>query len=343
MQQIGLWYIAADRPQPLQPSSIDLESHLHTWIERDPFLLETGLVIVGSEFPVDEGKGRLDLLALDPQGRWVVIELKRDLLTPDVFGQALYYAACIARLPYMQLAARVEAYLQTRAPAGPRLADLLAERDAGEDPQNTSREVRIYVVGTRRTPSLEAMAAYLANYEVPLSLVSYDVYATPTGERILTRELTAADLGAPAGAGAPASSLTLADLITLADESGVGAAFRVLLAAGQQHGFYPRLYKTSVMFAPPANRTLCLFTVWARPKQANLLRIWYGTQNFAAFYPITDEQVHAVLGDFGWRDMTLEQALAFAAGLDTLFASMSADPAQGATQDDAARGPSGLA
>lgn len=51
------------------------ERDLEEWIERDPALLERGLVIVGRQIWLEwRAAGPA---ALDPQGRWVLIEIKR--------------------------------------------------------------------------------------------------------------------------------------------------------------------------------------------------------------------------------------------------------------------------
>ena len=97
MRQMLLWQVTDETPQKLTRGGIDLETHLEDWIERDPSLLQNGLTIVGRQVAVEGGT--LDLLALDPQGRWVVIEIKRGRVLRKTIAQALDYAACITRLP----------------------------------------------------------------------------------------------------------------------------------------------------------------------------------------------------------------------------------------------------
>ena len=76
MNAIGLWQIAEAGPARLVVASVAAERDLEDWIERDPALLERGLVIVGRQLRLEGGP--LDLLTLDPQGRWVLIEIKRE-------------------------------------------------------------------------------------------------------------------------------------------------------------------------------------------------------------------------------------------------------------------------
>ena len=67
---------SAQPPQPrrLERSQIELEQHLEDWIAKDVTLIGEGYALVGRQVTIDDG--RLDLLAIDSQDRWVVIEIK---------------------------------------------------------------------------------------------------------------------------------------------------------------------------------------------------------------------------------------------------------------------------
>ena len=110
MKQIGLWQVRDDGPAKLRPSGVELEAYLEDWIERDPSLLQQGLVIIGRQIAVEGG--RLDLLGLDPQGRWAVIEIKSGQIRRETVAQALDYASCVATMGREALHAKVADYLQ---------------------------------------------------------------------------------------------------------------------------------------------------------------------------------------------------------------------------------------
>ena len=70
---------------------------IQEWISNNPGILGEGLKVIGKEFSDFEGaRERPDLLAVDTEGRLVVIELKRDDSGADVHWQAIRYASYFA-------------------------------------------------------------------------------------------------------------------------------------------------------------------------------------------------------------------------------------------------------
>lgn len=101
MQKIGLWQISEGSPQKLNIMFPELERHLEEWIENDPSLLQAGLRVVGRQVKVEGGF--IDLLALNPNGRWVVIEIKKGDVCRDTIAQALDYASSLDMMSTMEL------------------------------------------------------------------------------------------------------------------------------------------------------------------------------------------------------------------------------------------------
>lgn len=83
------------------PSSVEfaLEAHLRDFLAKNPDKIESGLRLhktnetTGVEFPVEGG--RIDLLAVDKAGKFVVIELKVSQGRNRALGQLLYYMAWV--------------------------------------------------------------------------------------------------------------------------------------------------------------------------------------------------------------------------------------------------------
>jgi hypothetical protein len=315
VRQVAVWRISEAGPRKVLAGGIDIESHLEDWIERDPGLLEAGLTIVGRQVRTDAGV--LDLLAIDPQGRRVVIELKRGKLYRDTLVQALDYAACIGAIPEQEFENMRAAYLRGKnlgdIPQGADDAPLQGDDDEGE------RETRVCVVGTSRDPGLDRLVAFLSGqHGIPITVVTFEVYQLDDGDRIIVRQLAETETAVLQRQDAKAR--TVEELCERADARGVGLLFRSIAEAAERNGLYLRPWKKSVMAAPPANRTRSLFTVWAEPSDSGELWMWLGPEAFAQFYPpLTEAVVADELGEGGWRKMAKEEAAEFVAGLDRLF------------------------
>jgi len=84
--------------------------HLQKWVLRHPEMLGTGVAVVTSEFDKWQAASgeavadRLDVLGLAPDGRLVVVELKRDLAPHTVHMQAINYGAMVSRLSVRDIA-----------------------------------------------------------------------------------------------------------------------------------------------------------------------------------------------------------------------------------------------
>ena len=67
---------------------------IQEWVAANPSILGEDLLIIGKEFSdFDRVNERLDLLAVDPTGKLVIIELKRDDSGADAYWQAIKYAS----------------------------------------------------------------------------------------------------------------------------------------------------------------------------------------------------------------------------------------------------------
>ena len=109
MPKIGLWQIADEKPKRLIVAGDFLERNLEEWIACDSSLLQSGLLIICRQMQLSSG--RLDLLAIDPQGRIIVIEIKQGQLRREVLGQALDYASTISSLSSESIKAYAMQYM----------------------------------------------------------------------------------------------------------------------------------------------------------------------------------------------------------------------------------------
>src|SRR5712692_12083637 len=99
----AIWKIAT-LPQPLTESSLTSEKLLEDMIVAAPRLLSDEWMLIGRQEDTGFG-GRVDLLAIAPDGALVLIELKRDRTPREVVAQALDYAGWVEKLRAEDVAA----------------------------------------------------------------------------------------------------------------------------------------------------------------------------------------------------------------------------------------------
>lgn len=311
--KIGLWQINENNPARLDHASLNLEKYLEDWIEADSTLLQFGLVIVARQMHIEAGY--IDLLAIDSQGRWIVIEIKRGQLERQTIAQVIDYASCISTISDEELKEKTNAYLE---PKGTSIQALLQERSAEEAVEQGNRDVELVVVGIGKMVGLDRMTDYLSNnFNMPLSVVSFSAFKDDFDRMLLVRELSEPDRKQQIKS---KSTKSLEQICELADNAGVGESFREILSAARDLELYPRPYKKSIMYTHPSHRNRMLFTVVAI-KQNDGLRMYVGPIEFAEFYPISEDEASDMLGlhKSGWHFMNKNEVNRFIIGLKILF------------------------
>jgi hypothetical protein len=313
MQRIGLWQILGNSLARVPATSIDLEESLEDWIACDPSLIQADLVIIARQLTTEAG--RLDLLGIDPQGRWIIVEIKRGTVSRDTIAQGLDYTSVIATISEDEIRTLLADQLASRNLS---LDALLKERDAIESLDPEQREVALAVVGTGRSPGLERMSSFFAKRStVPLSIICFDAFKLSDGRLVLAREVTESAKNV-SSSNKSGSAIPTSEVVELARRSGTGPEFDRILQVATNLGLYPRTWKTSIMYSSPENRATMLFTVWARPERG-CLKLWLSHESFTEFYPTTMDEVAKHLGSDGRRHLDPASVGQFIAGLEGLF------------------------
>ena len=100
--EIGIWRIDQE-PKPVEYSRLDLESRLQDILCDDISIAAPSLMVIGREVRTSYGK-RIDILAINPDGHLVVLELKRDKTPREVVAQTLEYGSWIRDLENDEIA-----------------------------------------------------------------------------------------------------------------------------------------------------------------------------------------------------------------------------------------------
>ena len=294
------------KPDRVGRSHIGLEKYLEDWIVKDVSLIGEGLTLVGRQVTIDDG--RLDLLAIDSQDRWVVIEVKPDALQYGALAQALYYASSLACLQKKDLREKLE--------RNDRLAEFGSKTELSRklrqhlDNEDEPREIALMVVGAGVTAGLQRTNEFLGRFGIPIEIVSFEVFKPNNGPKMLIREV----FEEPDEPPPPKRKLTVEAIRQRAAETGVIEPFNRFVRMCTDAGLAVQPQKASIRIAPPQNRTR--FLMYARPwTDANSAGLWLsgGGRQFVEFFSkskeINEQQAQVVNCDGYFTGTALNQRL----------------------------------
>jgi hypothetical protein len=168
--EIGLWRVDGDGPAKLTSSGVPLESRLEGFIEHDPTILGTPLLLIGRQVPTGYGTF-IDLLAVDADGALHVLELKRNRTPREVVAQVLDYASWVKTLTHQQV-------LDLFATHNPGMAfeQAWTDRFGGDPPEELNSEHRLTVIAADIDAATERIVQYLADSAVPINVVFFSYF-----------------------------------------------------------------------------------------------------------------------------------------------------------------------
>src|SRR3954451_16963651 len=166
--EMALWRLNGNEPTPVGSSSLDTERRMEEILETDISILGLDrLLVIGRQVPTTWGKF-VDLLALDPQGDLVVIELKRDRTPREVVAQALDYGSWAKDLDYEQLSDIYAAYR-----SGGDFETALKDAFGDAAPEELNGNHQLIIVASELDSSTERIVDYLTDFEVPINVVFF--------------------------------------------------------------------------------------------------------------------------------------------------------------------------
>ena len=144
--------------------------HLQEWLAHTPDALGEELLVIQKEFDgFADTRERLDLLALDKEGRLVVIENKLDDSGRDVAWQALKYAAYCSNVTRKDILTIYQEYLDRSfegEDAEAKLRDFLGVEDLEEFVLNPGDEQRLVLIAANLRKEVTAAVLWLLGHGV---------------------------------------------------------------------------------------------------------------------------------------------------------------------------------
>ena len=132
---------------------------IQEWVAANPGILSDELLVIGKEFSgFDRTNERLDLLAVDADGKLVVIELKRDDSGADAHWQAIKYASYLHRVDADRIIEMLAGYAEvSKADA----ANKLLQHLNADDLNALNNDQRIILASHRFAPEVTSAALWL--------------------------------------------------------------------------------------------------------------------------------------------------------------------------------------
>jgi hypothetical protein len=192
----AIWTVGA-KPELLAPGALPSEQLLEEMIVAAPQVLSDEWMLIGRQEPTGHG-GRVDLLAIAPDGALVLIELKRDRTPRDVVAQALDYASWVDALEADEIAA-----IYARFAPGRSLADDFRRRfGVPLDEASLNQNHQIVIVASSLDPGSQRIVAYLSARDIPINVLCFQVFAQGA-QQLLSRAWLLDPEQAPAPLPAP--------------------------------------------------------------------------------------------------------------------------------------------
>ena len=175
-----IWRVAP-MPKSLNEAILPSESLLEDMIVAAPEILSREWMIIGRQEDTGFG-GRIDLLALAPDGALILIELKRGRTPREVVAQALDYVSWAENLPPEEIAR-----IYSRFSGGKSLDTDFYERFGTLlDSDNLNQNHQIVIVAASLDSASERIVAYLNRRDIPINVLCFQVFDNGD-EKLLSR------------------------------------------------------------------------------------------------------------------------------------------------------------
>lgn len=151
----------SERIEEVEFSRLGLQERrdIQEWVAANPGILGDDLLIIGKEFSgFDRTNERLDLLAVDRDGKLVIIELKRDDTGADAHWQAIKYASYFQRATADDVVRMMAEY---RNESEDESANVLRQHLESRDLVVLNNDQRIILASHRFAPEVTSAALWL--------------------------------------------------------------------------------------------------------------------------------------------------------------------------------------
>jgi uncharacterized protein YeaO (DUF488 family) len=176
----AIWKVGTE-PQALNESTLSSEILLEVMIKKAPSILSDEWMLIGQQENTGYG-GRIDLLAIAPDGSLILIELKRNKTPRDVVAQALDYASWVEKLRPEDIVTIYSRF----APNRDLSVDFQKRFNAELDEESLNQAHQIVVVAASLDESTERIVQYLNKRDIAINVLFFQVF-NHGSEQLLSR------------------------------------------------------------------------------------------------------------------------------------------------------------
>jgi hypothetical protein len=184
--EVGIWKLGCGaETERIHFSPLKAEGKLEDILDHDITILDPRLMVIGRQVATAFGKF-IDLLAMDADGKLIVIELKRDRTPREVVAQLLDYGSWVRTLQDEDIASIFDTYLSKYHPKqiGTGLDQAFCDRfGMGEMPETLNEGHELVVVASELDDSTERIVTYLADeYGAAINAVFFRFFKDSSNE-----------------------------------------------------------------------------------------------------------------------------------------------------------------
>lgn len=283
MNETGLWHVVYnEQPTRLLETSLKLEEHLETWLYEDPTLISPSLLRVRRQINLS-GK-KMDLLAIEEPGVWVVCEIKKTPVSREALAQAIDYVTRIDMLSVDEL----EQIVLMENGNFQNGAKELITKALDRERKGEVRNIRIVLAGIGVGEDLQHMVTYLnEKHSFPISVCTFSAMGSPGDDNgiILLRDISedSTEGGIQEQGSISYTAKLNAVKMNFKTKTQV-SIFDALVAEFQlQPNFYIRPWAKSIMISPSQHHGR--YIAYFSPLPSGEVRVMFSDEALREFFP----------------------------------------------------------
>jgi len=173
-------------------TNLDLEKHLECWLENSPWAIaQEPFLWIGRQTTASDENSTFfpDLIGIDKDGNFVVVELKKDRAPREVIAQLLDYVAWVSELSEDDIIKMAESYFAKIGKKENNFGKAFLDIFEAEEVLHLNQSQRLFV-GAEEIPSaVSRVCRFLrTSHGVDVQCVKFSVFQIESGETLVSSE-----------------------------------------------------------------------------------------------------------------------------------------------------------